>query len=223
MIIFSFIILVIINHISCVILQIKNIDVLQKELINAPLDINLDFSYDINSNLLNLEKSHICFLRDGERCYCYKELFYETDLHVPYSCINNSKINNKIGYWFAIEIIGETIDNKDKKITYISTPVFISPSSSSSIEYNLNSRINMKTGCLDKGTCKLIGSGVHIDSNVYETIDINSKITLILPLFLDDITRVVILIDSLKFIISSLEIKEFLIIIPDSQFIVIGI
>jgi hypothetical protein len=155
------------------------------------------------------------------------------NLHVPLSCINsnnNNKFDNNIGYWFAIEIIGKSIDN-DQDLTYISTPVFISPTS---IEHNKDPRILIKSGCLNNGLCKFI-PGINIDNNNNTTdnnndnnnIDINNidnnidnKITLILPLHLDDTTRSIILIESLKFITSS-AIQEFILVVPDSQFVII--
>ena len=172
---------------------VRNEDVIYDRDVDSVLTLNIHF---LNTDEVRWTRgySKLCLTIDGRACKCYED-YLTSDIVLPTECISNRS------HWFALVIMPLSLDiNGLFGIRTISHPLFVPALESSHTpdSWNENQRPPHQ---LPFENLKLIE---------------DSKITLILPVTIDDLSRCAVLFQSLQ-LMSEGVIFEMLVFVPDHQ------
>jgi hypothetical protein len=182
----------------CINIEVLNKNVIFCRSIDSILEVQVHYS-DISEYNLAEEHSTLCLTVNGRECKCYDSYMTETIIFSKECTVDEF-------HWFAI-----TITTSSLKSAAISYPILVPSNKEISYQDKL-----IKLNMSDQST--LISS--ERSATFYDSV--TNMITLVLPVTIDDISRCIVLFNSLLFVQKGV-IFEMLIYVPHSQYDLIKI
>lgn len=155
----------------------------------------IPFALHFDSVFLSAEEvnnSKLCTLVDGDVCYCFDSYFRDIEFSLTPPCLAR---------------ISQSCSASDPECDYWIAIQLTFPAKQRENGFQLHSNF----------TRRIVSSALHITSRIQT----NDRITLILPLTLDDLSRAAVLFHTLQYIPAD-TVQELLIFTPDSQHLLIS-